>query len=187
MNLLQVITYENEHEIRFRLLYTNGWIYWTEMFEMLKFNFRISQCLHDLNDRTCHGDCILSAYRHHQLSPARISHVLLVCFRQNAWMMQLNIKASTSHLIKKTQKNQIMPQQSPAILFTQFNNLFTSSSFFQVELAEIWRELLQGNFLTVLMSKTWALLQSKYWLLCFNCAEIVLFTGLFFPSLFSCQ
>lgn len=47
-----------------------------------------------------------------------------------------------------------MPQQSPAILFTQFNNLFTSSSFFQVELAEIWRELLQGNFQTVLMSKT---------------------------------
>lgn len=104
MNLLQVITYENEHEIRFRLLYTNGWIYWTEMFETLKFNFRISQCLHDLNDRTCHGDCILSAYRHHQLSPARISHVLLVCFRKNAWMMQLNIKASTSHLIKKHKK-----------------------------------------------------------------------------------
>lgn len=51
---------------------------------------------------------------------------------------------------------------------------------FQVEVEEIWRELSQGNFQTVLMSKTSALLLSKYRLLCYNCAENVCFVGTVF-------
>lgn len=47
---------------------------------------------------------------------------------------------------------------------------------FQEELEEIWKELLQGNFLTVLMSKTSALL-SKY-ILRYSCAEIVCFVAI---------
>lgn len=71
----------------------------------------------------------------------------------------------------------VMSKQSAVPVFSLFYYFFAC---FQEELEEIWRELLQGNFQTVLMSKTCALLLSKYRLLCYNCAETVCFVGIVF-------
>lgn len=69
----------------------------------------------------------------------------------------------------------VMSKQLTVSVFSLFYYLFAC---FQEESEEIWRELLHGNFQTVLMSKT--LLQSKYRLLCYNCAEIVCSVGIVF-------
>lgn len=112
----------------------------------------------------------LKAVRAHYFTPKSMSEITSCLQRFSFIILIISSKQPTCDV-------HVMSKHLTVPVFSLFYHLFAC---FQEEMEEIWRGLLQGNFQTVLMSKTSALLLSKYRLLCYNCAEIVCFVTILF-------